>query len=91
VTFPTLEFSHAEFRSLSGGVVYRGREFPELVGAYVFGDFGTGRIWAAKHDGTRLEWARELVDTPFSVTHVTCRCRRRTDHRRLWHRANRRP
>lgn len=71
VTFPTLEFSHAEFRSLTGGVVYRGKEFPELVGAYVFGDFGTGRIWAAKHDGTRLEWSRELIDTPFSLTHVT--------------------
>lgn len=71
VTFPTVEFSHAEFRSLSGGVVYRGRQFPELAGAYVFGDFGTGRIWAAKHDGARLEWMREIIDTPFSVTHVT--------------------
>ncbi len=71
VTFPTLEFSHAEFRSLTGGMVYRGRLFPELVGAYLFGDFGTGRVWAAKHDGTRLEWMRELVDTPFSLTHVS--------------------
>jgi cytochrome c553 len=71
VTFPTIEFSHAEFRSLTGGIVYRGREFPELVGAYVFGDFGTGRVWAAKHDGVRLEWMRELIDTPFSITHVT--------------------
>ncbi|HUR58066.1 MAG TPA: PQQ-dependent sugar dehydrogenase, partial [Opitutaceae bacterium] len=71
VTFPTLEFSHAEFRSLTGGVVYRGRTFPELVGAYVFGDFGTGRVWAAKHDGTRLEWSRELLDTSFSLTHIT--------------------
>ena len=71
VTFPTLEFSHAEFRSLTGGIVYRGKTFPELVGAYVFGDFNTGRVWAAKHDGKRLEWAKELVDTPFAVTHVT--------------------
>ena len=37
----------------------------------MFGDFGTGRVWAAKHDGTRLEWSRELIDTPFSLTHVT--------------------
>jgi uncharacterized repeat protein (TIGR03806 family) len=70
-TAPTVEFSHAEFRSLSGGVVYRGKLFPELTGAYVFGDFGTGRVWAAKHDGTKLEWLRELVDTPFAITHVT--------------------
>jgi mono/diheme cytochrome c family protein len=71
VTFPTIEFSHAEFRSLTGGIVYRGKHFPELVGAYVFGDFNTGRVWAAKHDGARLEWMRELIDTPFALTHIT--------------------
>ncbi len=71
VSPPTVEFSHSEFRSLTGGVVYRGRALPELAGAYVFGDFGTGRIWAAKHDGTRLQWVRELIDTPLALTHVT--------------------
>lgn len=71
VTFPTLEFSHAEFRSLTGGIVYRGQQFPELIGAYVFGDFGTGRVWAARHHAGRLEWTRELIDTPFGLTHVT--------------------
>ncbi len=71
VTFPTLEFPHAEFRSLSGGVVYRGKNFPELTGAYVFGDFGTGRVWAAKHDGSKLEWTHELLDTPLAITHVS--------------------
>jgi glucose/arabinose dehydrogenase len=64
VTFPTIEHSHSDFRSLTGGVVYRGHQFPELVGAYVYGDYGTGRVWAAKHDGTRMEWQRELCDTP---------------------------
>jgi glucose/arabinose dehydrogenase/mono/diheme cytochrome c family protein len=71
VTPPTIEISHAEFRSLTGGVVYRGSALPELAGAYVFGDYGTGRVWAAKHDGRRLEWMRELIDTPLSLVHVT--------------------
>jgi glucose/arabinose dehydrogenase len=71
VTFPTIEHSHSEFRSLSGGVVYRGKQFPALVGAYIYGDFGTGRLWAARHDGARLEWDRELCDTPLAITHVT--------------------
>lgn len=70
-TPPTIEFSHAEFRSLTGGVVYRGRQFSELVGAYVFGDFGTGRVWAAKYADGKVEWCRELVDTPLALTHVT--------------------
>jgi uncharacterized repeat protein (TIGR03806 family) len=64
---PTIEHSHAEFRSLTGGVVYRGRSFPELDGAYVYGDNSTGRIWAMKHDGRRALWHRELADTALQV------------------------
>jgi len=66
-TPPTIEHNHSVFRSLTGGLVYRGARFPELVGAYVYGDYGTGRVWAAKHDGARLLWNRELVDTPLAI------------------------
>ena len=67
VTPPTIEHGHAAFRSLTGGFVYRGRRFPELTGAYLYGDYGTGRVWAARHDGTRLLWNRELADTPLAI------------------------
>ena len=70
-TPPTIEHDHAAFRSLTGGIVYRGRRFPELNGAYLYGDYGTGRVWAAKHDGTRLVWNRELADTPLAVSGFT--------------------
>ena len=66
-TPPTIEHTHSVFRSLTGGLVYRGARFPELAGAYIYGDYGTGRVWAAKHDGTRLQWNRELVDTPLAI------------------------
>jgi glucose/arabinose dehydrogenase/mono/diheme cytochrome c family protein len=66
-TPPTIEHNHSVFRSLTGGLVYRGARFPELVGAYIYGDYGTGRVWAAKHDGARLLWNRELVDTPLAI------------------------
>lgn len=66
-TPPTIEHTHSVFRSLTGGVVYRGARFPELVGSYIYGDYGTGRIWAARHDGARLVSNRELVDTPFAI------------------------
>ncbi|MCX6954342.1 MAG: PQQ-dependent sugar dehydrogenase [Verrucomicrobia bacterium] len=66
-TPPTIEHTHSVFRSLTGGMVYRGAKFPELVGYYVYGDYGTGRIWAAKHDGQRLVSNRELIDTPFAI------------------------
>jgi uncharacterized repeat protein (TIGR03806 family) len=64
---PTIEHSHAEFRSLTGGVVYRGARFPELDGAYVYGDYASGRIWAMKHDGHRPLWHRELADTALQI------------------------
>ena len=67
-TPPTVEHDHGEFRSLTGGIVYRGTRFPELAGAYLYGDWSTGRIWAAKHDGQRLLWDRELVDTSLAIT-----------------------
>lgn len=65
---PTLEHSHAEARSLTGGLVYHGERFPELRGAYLYADYSTGKIWAALHDGTRLLWRRELADTSLQIT-----------------------
>jgi glucose/arabinose dehydrogenase/mono/diheme cytochrome c family protein len=37
---------------VTGGAVYRGNRFPELVGRYVFSDYGSGHIWSMSHDGT---------------------------------------
>ena len=65
---PTAEHPHSEARSLTGGRVYRGTRLPDLVGAYVYGDWSTGRVWGIKHDGTKAIWHRELVDTPFNIT-----------------------
>lgn len=68
VSPPTLEHWHAESRSLTGGLVYRGPKFPDLVGAYVYGDNSTGKIWAAKHDGQAVTWRAEIADTPLAIT-----------------------
>jgi len=52
---PIYEYSRGdgEFqgRSISGGVVYRGANFPGLVGKYVFGDYTSGNIWTLERDG----------------------------------------
>jgi hypothetical protein len=67
ITPPTVEHSHAEARSLTGGVVYRGTKLPELVGAYIYGDYSTGHIWAVKHDGTRILWHKKIAVTTIKL------------------------
>ena len=70
-TPPTIEHDHSEFRSLTGGIVYRGSQFPGLVGAYIYGDYTTGRIWAARHNGNQLQSNWELADTALTITDFT--------------------
>jgi uncharacterized repeat protein (TIGR03806 family) len=43
---PIVEHSHSDFRSITGGFIYRGKRLRELAGHYIYGDFDTGRIWA---------------------------------------------
>lgn len=43
---PVVEHSHSDFRSITGGFVYRGRKLEKLTGHYIYGDFDTGRIWS---------------------------------------------
>jgi len=41
----------AEGRSVTGGVVYRGKKFADLVGKYFCGDYISGKIWVLTYDG----------------------------------------
>ncbi len=45
---PTIEYSHNEGCSVTGGHVYRGSELPEADGVYFFGDYCNGFIWTAQ-------------------------------------------
>lgn len=59
LTPPVLEYDHSVGESVTGGYVYRGSQVPELAGRYVYGDFISGRIWAARLEGSR--WVNEEV------------------------------
>jgi glucose/arabinose dehydrogenase len=47
LTPPVLEYAHNPRCSVTGGFVYRGSRLVQLRGAYVFGDFCSGDVWAA--------------------------------------------
>jgi len=51
LTLPVWEYSHAVGNAIMGGYVYRGSEHPELNGSYIYGDYGSGKIWALQYDG----------------------------------------
>ncbi len=63
VTPPVLEHSHTLFRSVTGGYVYHGRRLPELAGAYIYGDFDTGKVWSLVYQDGQVQQSRELADT----------------------------
>ena len=49
---PIWNYSHDVGNAIVGGYVYRGSALPDLAGAYVYGDYGSGRIWFLRYDGT---------------------------------------
>ncbi|RFC43722.1 MAG: Glucose/arabinose dehydrogenase, beta-propeller fold [Verrucomicrobia bacterium] len=67
ITPPVISHSHSEAASITGGHVYHGKKFPELKGAYVYGDYETGKVWALWHDGVRVTRHEEIADTPFKI------------------------
>jgi uncharacterized repeat protein (TIGR03806 family) len=62
---PIVEHDHANFRSITGGFVYHGRRLPELTGAYIYGDYDTGRIWMLRYStkDNKVTEHNELVDS----------------------------
>ena len=44
---PILEYGHSQGQAITGGYRYRGSKIPGLRGKYLYGDFGSGRIWGA--------------------------------------------
>ncbi len=64
---PTLDFPHSEAASITGGFVYRGKRLKGLVGAYVCGDWQTGRLWGTRFQGDRIVSHQELARGPYRV------------------------
>ena len=66
--FPVHVYDHDLGCSVTGGHVYRGSAISHLAGAYVFGDYCTGRLWALTIDD---QGADTRVELGLSVPQVT--------------------
>jgi len=60
---PIKDHPHSEANSVIGGPVYRGAKLSGLQGAFVYGDYITGTIWAVAPDQSGGYSYRTLVDT----------------------------
>jgi glucose/arabinose dehydrogenase len=60
---PVFVYPRGDGQSVTGGYAYRGKRLKDLVGAYVYGDFNTGRIWALRRQGNQVD-NRLLIQLP---------------------------
>lgn len=61
---PIWEYNHDIGKSITGGAVYRGRQIPELQGAYVYSDYLSLRFWALRYDSAK---GRVVANQPISA------------------------
>jgi uncharacterized repeat protein (TIGR03806 family) len=60
---PVVAHPHSEAASITGGYVYRGRRLAGLRGAYIYGDYQSGKVWGLRYDGKQVTWRGELADS----------------------------
>jgi choice-of-anchor B domain-containing protein len=66
LNMPILQYSHTSGNcSVTGGYVSRGEALPALFGSYLYADYCTGRIWAARQDDGA--WTAQLLATTGNV------------------------
>ena len=51
---PVYEYNHSLGNAIIGGYVYRGSSLSSLGGSYVYGDYGSGKIWGLNGSGMNL-------------------------------------
>jgi glucose/arabinose dehydrogenase len=68
ITPPVAEYGHVGGNcSVTGGFVYRGRDFAGLTGIYFYGDYCSGRIWGLRRSDTGWDDV-ELAKPGFSIS-----------------------
>jgi glucose/arabinose dehydrogenase len=52
---------HGHGLSITGGYVYRGKKIPALRGAYVYGDYKSGTVWAFKQRAGKVTEYQQVI------------------------------
>jgi glucose/arabinose dehydrogenase len=69
---PIFDYPRTTGRTVIGGYVYRGMQFPALQGIYVFGDYlgpagGSARVFTLNYDGTTASNFQDITSQLFPI------------------------
>ncbi len=68
ITLPVAEYGHVGGNcSITGGFVYRGRDFARLSGMFVYADYCSGRVWGLRNGASGWE-TQELLRPGYGFT-----------------------
>lgn len=67
-SLPVAEYDHSSGCSVTGGYVYRGSSLPALQGAYIYGDYCSGIIWALRPADGGAWRATELLRSALNIS-----------------------
>jgi len=67
--FPRAAYAHGQGQAVTGGVIYRGDDMPELYGWYLYADFYSGRIWAV--DTESNDPPVQLMESAYNIPAFT--------------------
>jgi glucose/arabinose dehydrogenase len=65
---PITEYGRNLGVSVTGGYVYRGNDIAVLQGMYVYGDFGTGRIWTVPANSPQGTVGTEILNSGLNIS-----------------------
>jgi glucose/arabinose dehydrogenase len=69
---PVLDYGRKDGFCVTGGYVYRGTKLPALKGCYVYGDYGSKRIWSLPVAHPSPENRREIARNDEAISSFGC-------------------
>ena len=66
---PVFQYNHTNGDiSITGGLIYRGKQLADLQGKYIYADYASGRVWALTYDSPQHVTNKVLINRAGSLS-----------------------